>query len=92
MVFRAETLRAALEIYGRLFSFAPGVANVSWQVVVLIAVGFASQFLPRKGYDRALASFAKLPAGFQALSCLLVFHVLRAFTTAQPKPFIYFQF
>ncbi|HLB39152.1 MAG TPA: MBOAT family protein [Actinomycetota bacterium] len=91
--FRADSVGTALTMLRRLFTGAAGNTDlVTTPVLLAIAIGLATQFVPRAPAARIRAGVSRLrpvPMGIAAA------FVLFAITTLGPRgvaPFIYFQF
>jgi alginate O-acetyltransferase complex protein AlgI len=91
--FRADSVATAWLMLARVCTFAPGTSDlVTGRVLLAIAIGIGTQFVPRQPALRLQAAIARLqpvPMGVGAA------FVLFAITTLGPRgvaPFIYFQF
>jgi D-alanyl-lipoteichoic acid acyltransferase DltB (MBOAT superfamily) len=92
--FRADSFDNAREVLGRLlpshwFSASPAV---HLSILVAIAVGIASQYIPKGAMGRAMAAFSRLSPAAQGVALAFV---LLATNTLGPRgvaPFIYFRF
>ena len=94
--FRAESFSNAWEVLGRLlpwnwFATSPD-AVVTFGVLLAIAIGIGSQYIPDRAMGRAMASFSRLSP--VAMGVALGFFLLLT-NTLGPRgvaPFIYFRF
>jgi alginate O-acetyltransferase complex protein AlgI len=91
--FRADSAASAFGMLGRLLSFEGGATPlVTFPVVLAIAIGLMTQFMPRTPGEMLRAGISRLqpvPMGIAAAFALF------AITTLGPRgvaPFIYFQF
>jgi D-alanyl-lipoteichoic acid acyltransferase DltB (MBOAT superfamily) len=93
VLFRSPDLATAEEIFGRLFH-GPGPSPlVTPTVLAAIAVGLATQAVPRAWWTRARERFAGLARGVQAAGLIAVVLLTHALVSnAGAAPFIYFRF
>jgi D-alanyl-lipoteichoic acid acyltransferase DltB (MBOAT superfamily) len=91
--FRADSVEVALELLGRIITgWTTPTELVSPAVLLAIAVGLATQFVPRGPGRKLRASLGRLHPVPLGLICAAA---LFAITTMGPRgvaPFIYFQF
>ena len=91
--FRADSVEVALELLGRIFTgWTTPTELVSPAVLLAIAVGLGTQFVPRGPGRKLRASLGRLHPVPLGLICSVA---LFAITTMGPRgvaPFIYFQF
>ncbi|MCC6524886.1 MAG: MBOAT family protein, partial [Polyangiaceae bacterium] len=92
VLFRCQDLGAAGAVFGRILAFEPGVRNLPFAVVGLLALGWVACFLPERWRVRTADLFARAPAVAQAAAVVGVLYLLRHFAGSAPAPFIYFQF
>ena len=93
ILFRAESLGAAGDVLGRLFSGSTvGSGGLTWVPVALIGAMLATHFWPRAASEHGIRAASHLPVVVTALAfaCWLV--VLEQFGPEGVAPFIYFQF
>jgi alginate O-acetyltransferase complex protein AlgI len=90
--FRAESLSAAITLLGRLLTAWGPAPAVTPQVLAVVALALAAQYVPRGVGLRLEAAFSRLrpvPMGLALAAALLVIDSLGPEGVA---PFIYFQF
>jgi alginate O-acetyltransferase complex protein AlgI len=90
--FRADTFRGAramLVSLGTLTTFHP---NLPRPVVLVLAVGLLSHWVPERWYEGARDGFARLPAPALGVALFLVALLVREMESAEVVPFVYFQF
>jgi alginate O-acetyltransferase complex protein AlgI len=90
--FRAESFEKARLVFERLLSFSGYHPNLDARIVLVLAVGLASHFVPDGLYARAKDAFQRLPAPAMAAVLFGVLLVLRSVASAEAVPFVYFQF
>jgi D-alanyl-lipoteichoic acid acyltransferase DltB (MBOAT superfamily) len=89
--FRADGFGSAMEILGRLTAFAAGPA-VALNVLLLIAVGIAIQYLPKDATGRLQHAFSRLSLGAQGALLAASLVAVSTFGNQGVAAFIYFQF
>ncbi len=90
--FRAESFSQAMVIFERIGSLSLTNANLSWVVLLLLAVGLGSHALPEQRVVAIRRSFTCLPAAVQGVCLFAVAVVLHEASVTQAVPFVYFQF
>jgi hypothetical protein len=90
--FRAESFTKARLVFDQLFTFTTHHPNLDARIVLVLALGFLSHFVPRSLYEQAKAGFQRLPAPALAVVLFGVLVVLRAVASSEAVPFVYFQF
>ena len=93
ILFRAESLGAAGDVLGRLFS-APTVesTHLTWVAAALIAAMLATHFWPRPVGERAIVAASRLPVLVAGVTFALWLVIVEQFGPEGVAPFIYFQF
>lgn len=92
ILFRAESLDNARAIVGRLLSNSWSTANVAPTVALVLALGFASHYMPAILENPIRSRWLALPSPVQgALLAVLVFGLMHIAGT-ETVPYIYFQF
>lgn len=89
--FRADSLDAAVEVFGRIVGGAGEVA-VNPVVVLVVALMLAAQHVPAATVGRARAVVAAWPVVAQGAALAFVLLVVDALGPTGVAPFIYFQF
>ena len=89
--FRADGVGGAFEILGRLVAFASG-PGIALNVVLLIVVGIAIQYLPKDATARLQHGFARLSLGAQGALLAASLVAVSTFGNQGVAAFIYFQF
>lgn len=93
ILFRAESLGAAGDVLGRLFTnWTTEFTQLTWVPVALIAAALAVHFWPRTVGDYAIRGASHLPAAVTAVGFAFWLVVLEQFGPEGVAPFIYFQF
>ncbi len=91
--FRSDSFADAWELIVRLFTaWGEPSPLVTFGVLVAIAVGIGSQYLPSRFPLRVMAWFSRLPVPAQAVVLALALLVTHAMGPEGVAPFIYFQF
>jgi alginate O-acetyltransferase complex protein AlgI len=90
--FRAETFRTAWSVLSQLGTLTTFVPNLHAPVVVVLAVGLLSHWMPEQWYGAARGGYQRLPGLAQAAVLFVVTLVLREMASADAVPFVYFQF
>jgi D-alanyl-lipoteichoic acid acyltransferase DltB (MBOAT superfamily) len=90
--FRAESMGKAWAVLKRLATFTTYHPNLHPWILVALAAGIISHFTPDQLYDRARATFSRMPFWAQATLLFGVAVLLREAATSQAVPFVYFQF
>ncbi len=92
VLFRADSLDAALKLFRQLCMLTTDTANLALPVGVLIALGFIAHWLPDRIWERASAGFARLPSPAQAGALFLLAIGLYSVASSDVVPFIYSRF
>jgi D-alanyl-lipoteichoic acid acyltransferase DltB (MBOAT superfamily) len=90
--FRSDSFSGATKVLEQVFVGGPGTANVPQPVLLVLAGGIASHFIPRDWRQRVDGLFVRAPAFAQAVVVLVCLYGLRALSGGEAQPFIYFQF
>jgi D-alanyl-lipoteichoic acid acyltransferase DltB (MBOAT superfamily) len=91
--FRAETFGVAWEMITGLFTrWGEASPLVTGPVLLAIAVGIGSQYLPQRAQRAVLATFSRLNLVSQAAVLAVALMVTQALGPQDVAPFIYFQF
>ncbi|HUT78779.1 MAG TPA: MBOAT family protein [Polyangia bacterium] len=90
--FRAPDFRVAGRIFESIAALDLGVENLSWSVLAVLAVAFATHWIPAAWIERARRGFHALPAPLQAATLLAVILAVHRLARVEVQPFIYFQF
>jgi D-alanyl-lipoteichoic acid acyltransferase DltB (MBOAT superfamily) len=91
--FRSDSLSDAWDLIVRLFTaWGEPSELVTGGVLLAIAVGIGSQYLPRRLPLALMARFSRLPIPAQAVTLSVALLVVHALGPAGVAPFIYFQF
>jgi D-alanyl-lipoteichoic acid acyltransferase DltB (MBOAT superfamily) len=89
--FRAQSVDAAFEMIGRLFSGFGGT-DVTLLLLVVVIGMVASQFVPNRVPEQAERWFARLAPALQAAALAVGLVLIDALGPEGIAPFIYFQF
>jgi D-alanyl-lipoteichoic acid acyltransferase DltB (MBOAT superfamily) len=91
--FRADTLGGAFRVIGRFFTgWTAPTAGVTWQLVTLIFVGVAIQYIPRQVTAGIESGFSRLGPILQGLAVAAGLFLIGALGPQGPALFLYFKF
>jgi len=92
--FRAQSVDAAFEVLGRLFSGFGGIGGTTVSVLLLVVVigSVASQFVPTRIPEKAEVWFGRLAPVVQMAALAVGLVLVDALGPEGIAPFIYFQF
>jgi D-alanyl-lipoteichoic acid acyltransferase DltB (MBOAT superfamily) len=91
--FRSADLHNAHDIGAQLLSGSrSSIGHVPWNVLLVLAIGFAAHYTPRDWFPRLQRSFALLPAPVQGAVLAAVGGGLMLVASEDVVPYIYFQF
>lgn len=90
--FRAPSLENAREVLDRLASLTVSFANITPGIVVVMGVGVAAHFLPRRWYEVSGERFAAAPFYAQAAGLAALAAVIEYVAVTGAAPFLYTQF
>ena len=90
--FRAETVGQALSILHQLTTLTLSTANLALPVLLIIALGFITHWLPDDWWSATRRSFAHLPALAQAVILVSLAFGLYSVASSDVVPFIYARF
>ncbi len=90
--FRAETFQQALEVFRSLGNFTANAANLPTPILLIIAITFASQWIPENWWSKLRGSFIWLPAPAQAVLLAGLAMGLYLIASSDVVPFIYARF
>jgi len=90
--FRAPTFAHATLMLGRMGKLTFDAPNLAPKVLAVLALGFATHFLPRRRLEDLRGLFVASPAVIQGVALALCAYVLHFASGAKAEPFIYGQF
>ncbi|HVH41937.1 MAG TPA: MBOAT family protein [Labilithrix sp.] len=90
--FRAPTFAHATLLISRLGKLSLAAPNLTPRILAVLAVGFATHFIPRSFYVRIQEAFVRSPALVQGLALAASAYGLHFAAGAKAEPFIYGQF
>lgn len=90
--FRAETFGQAHLMFSQLGTLTTFHPNLHPSILVVMALGLGTHFLPTRIYHGARDAFVRLPAPAQGLALFLAAVALRQMASSSAVPFVYFQF
>lgn len=90
--FRAETFAQAHLMFSQLGTLTTFHPNLHPSILLVMAIGLVSHFLPDRLYQGALNGFVRMPAPAQGLALFLAAVALRQLASTSAVPFVYFQF
>ncbi len=92
VLFRSDSFGKAWLMLTRLREGSTHHDNLDLRVLLVLALGLVSHFVPAPWFERTQLGFGRLPALAQAALLFGVCLVLRAVASAEAVPFVYFQF
>jgi len=90
--FRADGFSRAFAMIRQIATGPIRFTNLPRTVVLVMALGFVTHFIPAGAYRRIRAGFVGLPAPAQGALLFLAALVLKKVAQSQMVPFVYFQF
>lgn len=90
--FRAADLDTALAMLSRIGSLSVSFVNISVPIGVVLSIGFAAHYFPKRWYESGLNLYVKAPFYAQAAVLAALVFSLRYVVTTGAAPFIYNQF
>lgn len=90
--FRADTFSRAQLIFSQLGVLSTHHQNLPWQVLGILALGFASHAVPERLFLKTRDLCIEAPWPVKALLLISVAIVLRKMASTESVPFVYFQF
>lgn len=90
--FRAPTFAHATLMIRRIGEFTLDGPNLAPRVLAILALGFATHFVPQRAIDRLRDAFVTSPAVVQGTVLAACAYVLHFASGAKAEPFIYGQF
>jgi D-alanyl-lipoteichoic acid acyltransferase DltB (MBOAT superfamily) len=90
--FRAPSFDVAMAILGRIASLTFSIANVSGPLALVLAVGIAAHYLPKKWYEWSIDVYVRAPFYAQAGVLALLVLGLQNVVSTGSAPFIYTKF
>jgi alginate O-acetyltransferase complex protein AlgI len=90
--FRAPTFAHATLLLSRLAKHTFGAPNLGARVLVVLALGFVTHFLPRGFFARIEGAFVRSPALLQGVALAACAYLIHFASGAKAEPFIYGQF
>jgi D-alanyl-lipoteichoic acid acyltransferase DltB (MBOAT superfamily) len=90
--FRAPTFAHATLLLSRMGRMTLSAPNLSARVLAVLALGFATHFIPRNALTRIEGVFVRSPALVQGVALAGCAYVLHFAAGAKAEPFIYGQF
>lgn len=90
--FRADDVAAGFNLLHTLFSFIGSAPNLTWQILLLLVLGFGMHLVPKRHEEWLQNRFAALPASVQGLVLFGVVIVLYSVASSDVRPYIYYQF
>jgi alginate O-acetyltransferase complex protein AlgI len=90
--FRADSFTGASRMISQLATLTTFHPNLPPMLLLVLAVGLSSHFVPERWYAWARDGFVRLPAPTQGLALFAAAVLLRQFESADAVPFVYFQF
>jgi alginate O-acetyltransferase complex protein AlgI len=90
--FRSETFEKASLFFSRFGTLSTYHPNLDYRVMLVLAVGLGSHYVPERLYEATRERFAISPAVLQGAALFLVALAVRALASAEAVPFVYFQF
>jgi alginate O-acetyltransferase complex protein AlgI len=90
--FRSADLDTALAVLSRIASLSVSFVNISVPIGVVLSIGLAAHYFPKRWYESGLNLYVKAPFYAQAAVLAALVFSLRYVVTTGAAPFIYNQF
>ncbi len=90
--FRSASLDTAMQILGQIFSFKYSFENTSGPFLMVLFIGVAAHFIPKRWFDSSLNLFERSPVLAQAAVLTLLTVAIQYVATTGAAPFIYTSF
>ncbi len=90
--FRAPTFAHAALLLGRVARGTLGHVNLPPRVVLVLGIGLAAHFFPKRWYESLRERFVRAPAVGQGVALALAAYAIHAVAAAKAEPFVYGQF
>jgi hypothetical protein len=90
--FRAPTFAHATLLLWRIARGTIGHVNLPSRVVLVLAIGFATHFVPKRWYESLRELFVRSPAVGQGILLALAAYAIHGVAAAKAEPFVYGQF
>jgi alginate O-acetyltransferase complex protein AlgI len=90
--FRADSLTRAGDLFAQMAELTTFTPNLDVKVLIALALGLGTHWLPERLFQKSVTTFAALPAPAQGLALCVVTLILREVMSADMVPFVYFQF
>ncbi|MBX3225532.1 MAG: hypothetical protein KF795_33815, partial [Labilithrix sp.] len=90
--FRAPTFAHATLMLERMVKLSEGAPNLTPRILLVLALGLATHFIPRALYERIQGTFVRSPALVQGVLLAGCAYALHFAAGAKAEPFIYGQF
>ena len=90
--FRAPTFGHAALLLARVARGTLGHVNLPQRVVLVLALGMVTHFVPRDWYVRLRERFVQTPAVAQGVVLALAAYAIHSVAAAKAEPFVYGQF
>jgi hypothetical protein len=90
--FRADTMGKAMEMFGQMFRFTGGVANVSRIAWGSMAAAVVFYVMPKPVFLKCGELFVKAPVVVRAAAIVGLGLAIRQIASFETQPYVYFQF
>jgi hypothetical protein len=90
--FRAPTFGHAALLLSRIARGTLGHVNLPSRVVLVLAIGFATHYVPKGWYEGLRERFVRTPALAQGIVLALAAYAIHSVAAAKAEPFVYGQF
>ena len=90
--FRASNVATARDIITQMLSGTISFANVTPAFALVLAIGIAAHYLPKRWYDRSLELYSASPFYAQAAAMALLVLAIQYVASTGVAPFIYTKF
>ncbi len=90
--FRSASVQTAFQVLSQIFSFKYSFENTTDPFLLVLFIGAAAHFIPKRWFDGSLTLFQRSPALAQAAALALLTVSIQYVATTGAAPFIYTAF
>lgn len=90
--FRSASVETAFQIIGQIFSFKYSFENTSGPFLMVLFIGIAAHFIPKRWFDASMNLFERSPALAQAAALTMLIVAIQYVASTGAAPFIYTKF
>lgn len=92
IVFRAKDIEHARVVFVEQFKASAGSPNLTWTLLLVLAVATAGHLMTHRMYDRVVELFQKTPMVVRAILLVALALFIKQVASFEVQPFIYFKF